>query len=91
MIYEVNKFGEISSVNDFFDFKLSIKMLIFLFIVWCICMVIIVVFMFGGVNNTIDYITTIADETKQKIIETKNTNTNTNNKKKNTGNAEKEE
>jgi hypothetical protein len=93
MLDEINKFGEINSVNDFFDFSLSIKTIILLFMAWCFGVAVIAVFMLGGVNNTIDYLTTIADEMKQKIIasKNKNTNNNTNNNKKNTDNAEKEE
>ena len=98
MIDEVNKFGEINSVNDFFDFKLSIKTIILLVIIWSFGVSVVAVFMLGGINNTIDYITMIADETKQKIIEKKNANTKSNtknntknNSKKNTSNEEKEE
>ena len=75
MIDEISKIGEINSVNDLFDFKLSIKTIILLFCAWCFFATIFVVFMLGGVNNTIDYITTIMDETRQKIILTKNKKT----------------
>ena len=75
MIDEISKIGEINSVNDLFDFKLSIKTIIILFCAWCFFATIFVVFMLGGVNNTIDYITTIMDETRQKIILTKNKKT----------------
>ena len=75
MIDEINKIGEINSVNDLFDFKLSIKTIIILFCVWICFITIVAVFMLGGINNTIDYITTIMDETRQKIILTKNKKT----------------
>jgi hypothetical protein len=75
MIDEINKIGEINSVNDLFDFKLSIKTIIILFFAWICFITIVAVFMLGGINNTIDYITTIMDETRQKIILTKNKKT----------------
>ena len=68
MIDEINKIVEINSVNDLFDFKLSIKTIIILFCVWICFITIVAVFMLGGINNTIDYITTIMDQTKQKVI-----------------------
>lgn len=80
MIDEINKIGEINSVNDLFDFKLSIKTIILLFFAWCFFAIIFVVFMLGGVNNTIDYITTIMDQTKQKIILTKTKKSSSNEK-----------
>ena len=68
MIDEFNKIGEINSVNDFFDFKLSIKTIIFLVIAWGFFATIFVVFMLGGVNNTIDYMMNLIETTKKKII-----------------------
>ena len=64
MIDEISKIGEINSVNDLFDFKLSIKTIIMLFCALVFFVAIIAVFMLGGVNNTIDYITAIMDETR---------------------------
>ena len=68
MIDEFNKIGEINSVNDFFDFKLSIKTIIVLVIAWGFFATIFVVFMLGGVNNTIDYMMNLIETTKKKII-----------------------
>ena len=68
MINEMNKIGEINSVNDIFDFKLSIKTIILLIIAWCVFVTIFVIFMFGGVNNTIDYMMGLMETTKRKII-----------------------
>lgn len=68
MINEMNKIGEINSVNDIFDFKLSIKTIILLIIAWCVFVTIFVIFMFGGVNNTIDYMMGLMETTKKKII-----------------------
>jgi hypothetical protein len=68
MIEEISKIGDINSVGDLFDFKLSIKTIIIIAILWGIGSMIVIVFMFGGVNNTIDYATTIIESTKKSII-----------------------
>ena len=68
MIDEISRIGEINSVNDFFDFKLSIKTIILLAIAWSVFTTIFVIFMFGGVNNTIDYMMSLMETTKRKII-----------------------
>jgi len=68
MLDEINKIGEINSVNDLFDFKLSIKTIIMLAIAWSICAGIFVIFMFGGINNTIEYATNVLESTKKSII-----------------------
>ena len=68
MIDEISKVGEINSVNDFFDFKLSIKTIILLVIAWCFFATVAVIFMFGGVNETIDYLMGVMETTKKKII-----------------------
>jgi hypothetical protein len=71
MIEELSKIGEINSVSDFFDFKISIKTIIILVILWGIGASIVIVFMFGGINNTIDYATNIIESTKNSIVITK--------------------
>ena len=68
MIEELNKIGEINSVRDLFEFKLSIKTLVVLMILWGIGASIFVVFIFGGINNTIDYAMIILESTKKSII-----------------------
>jgi hypothetical protein len=68
----INKIGQINSVNDLFDFKLSIKTLVILFIIWFIVALCVIILMFGGVNNTIDYFNKMIDETKSKLITNKN-------------------
>lgn len=75
MIDEINKIGEINSVNDFFDFKLSIKTMIILFIIWCFFVVIFTIFLFGGVDNTVEYMLRLMEITKKKIILNKDTKT----------------
>jgi len=84
----IDRFDEINSVNDFFDFKLSIKTIILLFFAWCFVVTVIAVFMLGGVNNTIDYITTMMNETKQKIILNKTKKTSDKEKQENNSNEE---
>lgn len=75
MIDEINKIGEINSVNDFFDFKLSIKTMIILFIIWCFLAIIFTIFLFGGLDNTVEYILRLMEITKKKIILNKDTKT----------------
>ena len=68
MIEELSKIGDIDSANDFFEFKISIKTIIILIMLWGIIASIIVVIMFGGINNTIDYVTNIIESTKKSIV-----------------------
>jgi len=79
MLEEINKIGDINNVNDFFDFKISIKTMILVAMLWGICAAIFVVFIFGGINNTIDYATTVIDSTKKSIIINKDKKTNVKN------------
>jgi hypothetical protein len=68
MLEEINKIGEIDSVGDILDFKLSIKTLIILAMLGGIGATIFVVLLFGGVNNTIDYANGIIEATKKSIV-----------------------
>jgi hypothetical protein len=64
---EINKIGNINSVNDFFEFKISIKTIILIIFVWSlICLVVIVLF-FGGINNTVAYMLSITENIKTAI------------------------
>ena len=64
---EINKIGNINSVNDFFEFKISIKTIILIIFVWSlICLVVIVLF-FGGINNTVAYMLSITEHIKTAI------------------------
>lgn len=68
---EISKIGDINSVNDFLDFKLSIKTIMFLVIAWAgLCGIIFIIIM-GGVNNSIAYLTTMLNSTKDVIIKIK--------------------
>ena len=68
---EISKIGDINSVNDFLDFKLSVKTIIFMVMLWAgLCGIIFVIIM-GGVNNTIAYLTAMLDSTKNTIIKIK--------------------
>ena len=64
---EINKIGNINSVNDFFEFKISIKTIILILFLWSlICLVVIVLF-FGGINNTVAYMLSITENIKTAI------------------------
>jgi len=90
MLDEINKIGDINSVNDLFDFKLSIKTIIMLAVAWSICAGIFVIFMFGGINNTIEYATNVLESTKKSIIINKDkTSTNSTNSTNNSANHSK--
>ena len=68
---EISKIGDVNSVNDILDFKLSVKTIIILLLIWIIiCIVGFVIFM-GGINNAIAYLTNIMNSTKNTIIEIK--------------------
>ena len=64
---EINKIGNINSVNDFFEFKISIKTIILILFLWSLrCLVVIVLF-FGGINNTVAYMLSITENIKTAI------------------------
>jgi len=67
MIEEISKIGEINSVGDFLDFKLSVQTIIILVVAYSIFISIVIVFMLGGINNTIDYLTNIFESTKERV------------------------
>jgi hypothetical protein len=71
---DISKMGDINSVNDFFDFKLSIKTIIIFVCGWGFLCLVIVVFMLGGVNNTVKYALNILDTMKTTIVDIKNKN-----------------
>ena len=68
---EISKIGDINSVNDFLDFKLSVKTIIFMFLIWCGLCIIVFIIIMGGVNNAITYLTSMMDSTKNTIIKIK--------------------
>lgn len=73
---EISKIGDVNSVNDILDFKLSVKTILILFFLWIvICIVGFVIFM-GGINNAITYLTNVMNSTKKTIIEIKTNTTN---------------
>lgn len=69
---EISKIGDINSVNDLFDFKLSIKTIVFLALGWGAVCLVIIVFLFGGVNNTVAYFLNISETIKSNILESRN-------------------
>jgi hypothetical protein len=68
---EISKIGDINSVNDFLDFKLSVKTIIFMVMIWSGLCIIVFVIIMGGVNNSIAYLTSMLDSTKNTIIKIK--------------------
>jgi len=75
MFDELNQVGNINSINDFLDFKFSIKTIIILaFLVSCAFLGFIIL-LFGGVNNTVDYLSTIIETTRSSINKNKNIST----------------
>ena len=73
---EISKIGDVNSVNDILEFKLSVKTILILLFLWIvICIVGFVIFM-GGINNAIAYLTNIMNSTKKTIIEIKTNNIN---------------
>ena len=69
---EISKLGDINSVNDLFDFKISIKTIVFLAFVWGAICLVIIVFLFGGVNNTVASTINIIESIKSTVLETRN-------------------
>ena len=69
---EISRLGDINSVNDLFDFKLSIKTIVFLAFAWGAVCLIFIVFMFGGINNTVSYVINIIESVKSTVLDTRN-------------------
>ncbi len=72
---EISKIGNINSVNDFFDFKVSIKTIILCLFAWGFAALVVVIFLFGGLNNTLMYVSTMLSSIKTMIVNIKNKNT----------------
>ena len=73
---EISKLGDINSVNDLFDFKISIKTIIFLTFAWCAVCLVVIVFLFGGINNTVAYTINIIESIKSTVLESRNKHVN---------------
>ncbi len=73
---EISKLGDINSVNDLFDFKISIKTIIFLTFAWCAVCLVIIVFLFGGINNTVAYTINIIESIKSTVLDSRNKHVN---------------
>jgi len=61
---EISKIGDINSMNDLFDFKISIKTIMILVFLWGFGCVVIIVFLLGGINNTVDYAVALIESIK---------------------------
>jgi hypothetical protein len=72
---EITKLGDINSINDLFEYKISIKTICVLVFIWGFVCLIVVIIMFGGVQNTITYMGTIIESVRTTLIEIKNKNT----------------
>jgi len=64
---EINKIGNINSVNDFFEFKISIKTIILILFLWSLLCLFVIVLFFGGINNTVAYMLSITENIKTAI------------------------
>jgi len=64
---EINKIGNINSVNDFFEFKISIKTIILILFLWSLLCLVVIVLFFGGINNTVAYMLSITENIKTAI------------------------
>lgn len=83
MIDEINQIGNINSINDLLDFKFSVKTLMLLaFLAGCVYLVFVII-LFGGVNNTVDYISVLIETTKNSINKNKNIRASNNSYRKN--------
>ena len=72
MLDEINKIGEISSIEDVFEFKFSIKSIILIGLLAVFCFLIFLVMIFGGTENTIEYIFNVIETTKIHLKKNKN-------------------
>ena len=73
---EISKLGDINSINDLFDFKISIKTIIFLTFAWIAVCLVIIVFLFGGINNTVAYTINIIESIKSTVLDSRNKHVN---------------
>lgn len=72
MLDEINKIGDISSIEDVFDFKFSIKSIILIALLAGFCFLIFLVMVFGGIENTMEYIFNFIEITKSHLKKNKN-------------------
>ena len=87
---ELNKLGDIHNVGDVLDFKLSIKTIAIIIFLWCGFCIIVVIILFGGIDNATKYFTVLLSSAKKSIIDNKkNRDTIKHRKGKNTSEDEK--
>jgi len=72
---EISKLGDINTVNDFFEYKLSIKTILIIIFVWGTICFIFLIIAFGGINNATNYMFSILNSIKTTLVEVKNKNT----------------
>ena len=68
----MSKLGDINSVNDLFNFKIYIKTILLLAVAWGAVCLVVLVFMFGGVNNTVKYVLTLLETLKSTVLKNRN-------------------
>ena len=62
---EINKLGDIHNVGDILDFKLSIKTIAIIIFLWCGFCIIVVIILFGGIDNATKYFTGLLSSAKK--------------------------
>jgi len=72
MLDEINKIGDISSIEDVFEFKFSIKSIVLILMIFGFCFLIFLIMVFGGIENTTEYIFNIIETTKTHLKKNKN-------------------
>lgn len=77
---ELAKIGNIQTLGDILDFKLSIKTISILAGLWGFSCMIIILVLFGGVDNTIKYFTELFFSLKKTIVDNKINKNNKNDK-----------
>lgn len=72
MLDEINKIGEINSIEDVFEFKFSVKSLVLIAMLVGFCFLIFLVMIFGGIENTTEYVFNLIETTKTHLKKNKN-------------------
>ena len=80
--YIIQMSNEVNDVTDFLNYKFSVKTIGCLIFLGGFIFLVFVIVLFGGVNNTVDYLIKIIESTKNSISR-KNTKENMGNYKQN--------
>jgi hypothetical protein len=71
---EIGKIGEINSINDLLDFKLSLKTIAVVGFLGGSFWLVVIVFMLGGVSNTMEIISSFFDAAKNTVTNVRDKN-----------------